>query len=344
MIRFNNDYNIGMHPAILEALKEDAGNSYPGYMLDPWCEKAAKEIKKYLRCPDAEIHFAIGGTQANYIIIDAALRSVESVICADTGHINVHEAGAVENTGHKIEALPSTDGKITAAQIEAHVKAARESEVAEHITQPGLVYLSFPTEFGTLYSKEELKAIRKVCTKYELFLFVDGARMGYGLGSSENNVQLSDLARYTDIFYIGGTKCGAMFGEAIVICNPVLQPMFRNFLKQDGAILAKGWLLGIQFFELFKAGLYFDITKKADEFAMDIKHAFKDAGIKSYIESPTNQQFVVLTKEQAAALSRDFIYENEGTTEDGKLIVRFCTSWATTQEEVDALRRRIMTL
>lgn len=341
MIRYNNDYNISAHPAILKALAEDAGNSHPGYMLDPWCEKAYAEIQKYIKCSEAEIHFAVGGTQTNYIVIEAALRPVESVICADSGHIHVHETGAVEHTGHKIETLPGKDGKITAKQIEAAAKKARTSEVSEHITQPGMVYISFATEYGSIYSKKELKDIRKVCDKYGLYLFIDGARLGYALGSPECDLTIEDITKLSDIYYIGGTKCGAMFGEAIVIRNEKLQPMFRNYLKQAGAILAKGWLLGIQFYTLFKDGLYFDITKQAVEYAMQIRDAFNKKGIPSYIDSPTNQQFVVLTKAQAKKLAKSFIYENEDVLGDGRLVVRFCTSWATTKEDADALVKAI---
>ena len=341
MIRFNNDYNISAHPAVLEALAKDAGNSYPGYMIDPWCEKAYAEIQKYIKCPEAEIHFAVGGTQANYIICDVCLKPVESVICADTGHIHVHEAGSIENTGHKIEALPGKDGKISAKAIDAAVSKARNSEVHDHITQPGMVYISFPTEFGSIYTKKELKDIRKVCDKYGLYLFIDGARLGYGLGSPACDLSIAELTNLADIYYIGGTKCGAMFGEAIVVRNKNLQPMFRNYLKQAGAILAKGWLLGLQFYTLFKDGLYFDITKTAVDYALQIKDAFNKKGIPSYIDSPTNQQFIVLSKAQAKKLSKNFIYENEDVLEDGSLVVRFCPSWATTKEDAEALIKAI---
>ena len=337
MIRFNNDYNISAHPAILKAMSEDAGNSYPGYLTDTWVDKARKEIYKYIDCPEAAIHFCVGATQANFVVIGAALRPFESVVCADTGHINVHEAGSVEHVSRKIEPLPGKNGKITAEQIDRYVGNARNSEVADHITQPNLVYISFPTEFGSIYSKAELQAIRKVCDKYGMYLFIDGARLGYGLGAADCDVTAADLTALADVYYFGGTKCGCLFGEAIVIRNKTLQYCFRNYMKQSGAILAKGWLLGIQFATLFENGLYFDLTAQADKYAIMIKEAFNKKGIPSYIESSTNQQFVVVTKEQAAQLAEGFIYENEDVLEDGRLVVRFCTSWATTEADAQAL-------
>ncbi len=344
MIRFNNDYNRSCHPAILKALEDDFENSYPGYMTDERCQKAREEIKKYLGCPSAEIHFATGGTQANAMVIASALRPYESVVCAETGHINVHETGAVEHTGHKIEALPGARDKISAKELDAYVGKARSSEIAEHITQPGMVYISFPTEFGSIYSLAELKELRAVCDRYGMYLFVDGARLAYGLASPKCDVSLADLCALSDVFYIGGTKCGAMFGEAIVIRNDSLKKGFRNMIKQSGAMLAKGWILGIQFETLFRDGLYFEIGKMAVDYALKIKKAFNDKGIDSYIDSSTNQQFVTVTKEQAEMLARDFIYENEDELEDGRKVIRFCTSWATKEEDAQALIKAVDTL
>lgn len=337
MIRFNNDYNHGAHPAVLEALNATNHESYGGYGLDEWCEKAEAEIKKYLDCPDARVHFLLGGTQANYTVIASALRPYQSVICADCGHIHTHETGAVENTGHKIQALPSRDGKITAAQIAAEAELYRASDVQEHITQPGMVYLSFPTEFGTIYSLDELKAIRQVCLEYGMYLFIDGARMGYGLAAGSCDVTLKDIAALSDVFYCGGTKCGALFGEAVVLTNPAFMTGFRSCIKQNGAMLAKGWLLGLQFYTLFQDGLYFEITKKAVSYAMQLKDAFAKKGIPAYIESPTNQQFVILENSVMEQLSRKYIFEYELKIDEDHSCVRFCTSWSTTQEEIDAL-------
>lgn len=340
MIRFNNDYNRGAHPAILEAFAATNGESYEGYGLDPWCEKAAKEIVKYFDEPErdrASVHFLVGGTQANFTVINAVLRPWQSVVSAHSGHINVHETGAVEHGGHKIEALSAENGKITAAQVEKIARDYSVSGIPEHITQPKLVYISFPTEVGSLYSLAELTALREVCDAYGLWLFVDGARLGYGLASPDCDVTIADIARLTDAFYIGGTKCGAMFGEAVVIMNPQLAVDFRSAIKQNGGMLAKGWLLGLQFATMFEDGLYFDITKSAIAQAMRIRDAFRDAGIPAYAESPTNQQFVVVTDEQMAKLGEKYIYEYEADLGEGKHAIRFCTSWSTSDEDVAAL-------
>lgn len=337
MIRFNNDYNHGAHPAILEALMQTNEESYGGYGKDVWCERAEAEIKKYLDCPQAAVHFLVGGTQANFTVIAAALRPFQSVISADSGHIHVHETGAVEHCGHKIEALPANDGKITAEQIAAQTELYEASGVQEHITQPKLVYLSYTTEYGTLYSKAELEAIHAVCQKHQLYLFIDGARLGYGLGSCQSDVTLQDLTRVADAFYIGGTKCGALFGEAVVIKNREINENFRSYMKQNGAMLAKGWLLGLQFYTLFKDGLYFEITKKADEYAMQIKKAFAQKGIPAYIESFTNQQFVILDNMQMEYLAEKYVFEYEAKIDETHSCVRFCTSWSTKAEEVEAL-------
>ncbi|MBQ6824109.1 MAG: aminotransferase class I/II-fold pyridoxal phosphate-dependent enzyme [Clostridia bacterium] len=336
MIRFNNDYNHGAHPAILEALSKINNESYGGYGLDPWCEKAAQLICKQLNC-DADVHFLVGGTQANFTVIDAALRTFQSVIAADTGHIQVHETGAVEHLGHKIEVLPSDNGKITAAQIAEKAELYRTSDIQEHITQPKMVYLSYPTEVGSLYTKKELQEIRSVCDQYRLYLFIDGARMGYGLGSPECDLTVQDLARLTDAFYFGGTKCGALFGEAVVLLHPDLKENFRSCIKQNGAMLAKGWLLGLQFYTLFENGLYFDITKHAVTLAMQIRDAFVCKGFELYSQSPTNQQFIILDQKSYDKLAQNYIFEFQEKIKENRIAVRFCTSWSTTQEEVDAL-------
>lgn len=337
MIRFNNDYCHGAHPRVLQALAATNDESYPGYGQDEWCERAAAAIRAHLGGSDAPISFLVGGTQANVTMIAHALRPWQSVISADTGHINVHETGACEHIGHKIEAVPNIDGKLTAAQVEAIARGWRESTVPEHVTQPKMAYLSFPSESGTIYSLAELEALRAVCDEYGLFLFVDGARMGYGLGAEGCDVALADFARLTDAFWIGGTKCGALFGEAMVIVNPALREGFRSSIKQGGGLLAKGWLLGLQFSTLFENGLYFDICCKADEQALRLRQGFADAGIPLHGMSPTNQQFVELTAAQAEALARKYAFEFEGLLPDGRQIARFCTSWATTDEEIAEL-------
>lgn len=337
MIRFNNDYNHGAHPAVLEALQKTNTESYGGYGQDEWCDRASVEIKKYINCPQAAVHFLVGGTQANYIVIASALRPYQGVLCAESGHIHVHETGAVENCGHKVLALPHENGKITADQIRHEAELYKTSVVQEHIVEPKMVYLSYPTEYGTIYSKAELEAIHKVCQEYGMYLFIDGARLGYGLAAESADLTIADIAKYTDVFYCGGTKCGLLFGEAVVITNPELQPFFRSYMKQNGALLAKGWLLGVQFYTMFKDGLYFDITEQAVKQAMHIKAAFAKRGIPAMIESDTNQQFVILENAQMEKLSQNYIFEYEKKIDDTHTAVRFCTSWSTLEEEVDAL-------
>lgn len=336
MIRFNNDYNHGALPVVLERLVSANDSSYGGYGEDEWCEKASAVIRDLAHCPEADIRFFPGATQANFIVIASALSSVQSVIAADTGHITCHEAASVENTGHKILELPNAEGKLSAEQIQRCAAAYYEAKEAEYLTEPKMVYLSFPTEQGTLYSLQELTDISRVCRKYGMYLFVDGARMGYGLESAKNDVTLRDFADLTDVFYIGGTKCGALFGEAVVITADSLKRRFKAYMKQSGAVLAKGWLLGLQFAAMLESGAYFTAAKRADELAMQIKQAFAEQKIPFWVESFTNQQFVILTDEQKARLGEGYFFEELGKQEHGT-IVRFCTSWATTQAEVDAL-------
>ena len=342
MIRFNNDYSRGAHPAVLEALAATNGDSYGGYGLDPWCEKAADEIRAHLNCPKAAVHFLVGGTQVNYTAIAACLLPYQSVICAETGHIHAHETGALEHIGHKILTVPARNGKITAAQISEIGEDYRTSPIQEHITQPKTVYISFPTEYGTVYTLKELKELRTACDRYGMVLFVDGARMGYGLAASD--VTLKDMARLADLFTIGGTKCGALFGEALVIVNPALKPNFRSYIKQNGAMLAKGWLLGLQFHALFENGLYFHICRRAVELAAEIKAAFAAKGVPAYIDSPTNQQFVILTHAQIEALEKKYVFELDHRVDEDRVCVRFCTSWYTSDEDVRALAEDIKNL
>ena len=336
MIRFNNDYNHGAFASILKELGATNSTSYAGYGEDEWCDKAEAIIKKLVDDDDALIKFIPGATQANYVVIAAALSSVQSVIAADTGHINCHEAASIENTGHKILELPNTDGKIDARQIAACAAAYYDGGTPEYLTEPKMVYLSFPTEKGTLYSKRELREISEVCKRYGMYLFVDGARMGYGLGSERNDLTLRDFAELCDVFYIGGTKCGALFGEALVITEASLKYRFKAHMKQNGAVLAKGWLMGLQFAVMLQNGEYFERTKRADELAMQIKTAFERKGVPFWVDSFTNQQFVILSDSQKEALAKGYYFEEEGTVPQGT-VVRFCTSWATTQAEVDTL-------
>lgn len=337
MILFTNDYNRGAHPAILDALARDNEHSYTGYGHDTWCDQASRLISEHLGGMEAQIHFLVGGTQVNELLIGAGLRPWQSVLSADSGHIAVHETGAIEHGGHKVEVLPHINGRITAAQVAAAAASWEQSTVPEHITQPGMVYISQPTEFGTLYSLADLTALSHTCHEHGLLLMVDGARLGYALGSPDCDVTLADLARLTDMFTIGGTKCGLLFGEAAVITNPSVAHGFRSLMKQGGALLAKGWLLGLQFATVFTDGLYFRITAEAVARATRIKQIFTSHGIETYLDSPTNQQFVVLTTEQMETLGRQFGFEYWERIDEDQHCVRFCASWSTLDEEIDAL-------
>ena len=344
MIYFQCDYAEGCHPRIMQRMAQTNLEQSVGYGLDPICESARDRIRAACRHPDAAVHFLVGGTQANLTVIAAVLRPHQGALTADQGHIACHETGAIEATGHKALALTSRDGKITAAQIEAACREHWDSEVHEHMVQPGMVYLSFPSECGTLYTKAELTQISQACRRNGLPLFLDGARLGYGLTSTENDLTLEDIARLCDVFYIGGTKCGALMGEAVVITNPAIARDFRYFIKQRGGMLAKGRLLGIQFDELFTDNLYFDICRHANQLAMEIRQAFAGKGLPLYGHSPTNQQFVELTAAQIESLSRDFVFETWGPGSAGRTVVRFCTSWATKRESVEALKAAVVRL
>jgi len=344
MIRLNNDYCFGAHPNILEALTNLNNEANPGYGLDAHCKEAAENIKKACNVPDADVHFIVGGTQTNLIVIQAALRSYQGAVCVQSGHINVHETGAVENCGIKILTAPGYDGKIKAEEIEKFAHDYEISDVQEHITEPKLVYISFPTELGTIYSKKELEDISNTCHKHGMYLFIDGARLSYGLAGENNDVTIEDIASLSDVFFIGGTKCGLLFGEAVVINNSEIKPCFRHYIKQKGAMLAKGWLLGVQFNEMFKDGLYFEIGKKAVELALRIKNACKEKGIALASDSPTNQQFVIMKDTDLKKLSEKYFYEYQERVDETHSNVRFCTSWATKEEDIDELIKDIMAL
>ena len=341
MLRFECDYSEGAHPKILEALAATNLEQTPGYGKDGHCERAKDLIRKACGLPQSTIEFLTGGTQANQIVIAAILKPYQGVICADTGHINVHETGAVEATGHKVLALPSKDGKITAQQIAKLCAAHWTDPNHEHTVQPGLVYLSQPTELGTLYTKAELKAIHQVCWQRHIPLYIDGARCGYGLAAPGNDVTLADLAQLSDVFYIGGTKVGALLGEAVVIPNLAIQRDFRYMVKRMGGMLAKGRVLGIQFEALFEDGLYFQLGRQAVELALRIRDTFQSCGVEMAIDSPTNQQFPILTWAQQEALAQNYSFNHWASLDDGRAIIRFCTSWATKPEAVEALCRDI---
>ncbi|MBQ4240032.1 MAG: low specificity L-threonine aldolase [Oscillospiraceae bacterium] len=335
MIRFNSDYTEGAHPEILRLLEETNFQQTEGYGMDEWCEKARDLIRKACEGPEAEVHFLVGGTQTNATVIAAALRPYEGAISADTGHIHVHETGAVEHTGHKVLALPSVDGKINAGQVRKCLEEHFASPAFEHTVRPGMVYISYPTEYGTIYTKEEMEALHGVCREYGIPLFVDGARLGYGLACSECDVTLPEFARLCDIFYIGGTKVGALFGEAVVVPDPAILPNFRYMIKQGGGMLAKGRLLGIQFTALFTDDLYMKVSKHAIEQSDRIRAALKELGYRIYIDSPTNQQFFVIDKAKYDELTKEFALDLNCFLENGEVVARACTSWATKEENVD---------
>ena len=341
MIYFNNDYAEGCHEAVLQALIRTNMEQTPGYSEDKYCAAAAAKIRKLCGRADVAVHFLVGGTQTNLTVIDAALRPHQGALCADSGHINVHETGAVEATGHKVLPMPSVDGKISAAQVKEAVLLHRADGAFEHIVQPKLVYISHPTEYGTLYTLQELTELSETCRKYGLPLFLDGARLGYGLAAEDTDVTLQDIARLCNVFYIGGTKVGALFGEAVVITDPALQKDFRYMMKRGGGMLAKGWLLGIQFETLFQNGLYLKLGKHAVSLAYLIRDAFRNKGISFIMESSTNQQFPILTNKQMETLSGEFAFTYWEKVDEEHSAVRFCTSWATKKEQVDALIRAI---
>lgn len=341
MYNFQCDYTEGAHEKIIEALVKTNMEQTCGYGMDAYCESAKEKIKIACGAQNADVHFLVGGTQTNTTVISSVLRPHQGAVCAIQGHIAVHETGAIEATGHKVLGLPCENGKITAKQVKECFAAHYASETAEHEVQPGMVYISFPTECGTIYSKDELSAIHAVCKEYDVPLYVDGARLGYGLADPRCDMTLPELAANCDIFYIGGTKCGALFGEAVVIMNSKYSLDFRYLIKRHGGMLAKGRLLGIQFDTLFTDGLYFEITKSAVESAMRIRKAFEQKGIEFFGNSMTNQQFPILTDSQIAFLAKNSLPEFWCNAENGKKVVRFCTSWATTKEGVDRLVKDI---
>lgn len=341
MLYFNCDYNEGAHPLVMERLCETNMEQSAGYGEDAYCEKAREVIRGLCKNQDLDVHFLVGGTQTNLAVIAAALRPHQGVIAAESGHINVHETGAIEGCGHKVLAIPSADGKITAAQVAALYQNHIEDEAFEHTVQPKMVYISNPTELGTIYTKAELESLSEVCREQGLFLFVDGARLGYGLTAEGNDLDLELISRLCDVFYIGGTKVGALFGEALVISNPLLKADFRYIMKQKGAMLAKGRLLGVQFLTLLEDGLYFEISRHANELAKLIRNACISAGYPFFVENPTNQIFVVMPDKTLDNLKKNYAFSYQQRINESHSAVRFCTSWATNEEDVKALATEI---
>ncbi len=344
MIYFNSDYLEGAHPSIMVKMAETNMVQTVGYGEDEYCEAAREKIKTACQAPEADVHFLVGGTQTNTTVIAAILRPWQGVIAAVSGHINCHEAGAIESTGHKVITLPTDNGKITAQQVADYVEWHKNDESTEHIVQPGMVYISHPTEAGTLYTKAELTELYDTCRRYGLPLYIDGARLGYGLAAEESDMTLPEFARLCDVFYIGGTKVGALFGEAVVIMNESLKKDFRFIMKQRGGRLAKGRLLGIQFDALFTDDLYFKISRHTIEMAHQIRDIFVSAGYPLLFDSPTNQQYPIMPDAELAEIGKSFGYEYWERVDETHSGVRFCASWATTQENVDALREAVNAL
>lgn len=336
MIRFDSDYTEGAHPKILEALMASNMEQMRGYGLDSHCEHARQLIQDTFGDANAKVHFLVGGTQTNMTVIDTVLRPYQGVISAATGHINVHETGAVESTGHKVLTINSEDGKLSATAVAELCKAHfDDNDEQEHTVQPGMVYISNPTENGLIYTKAELAALSSVCHRYGLPLYMDGARLGYGLTSVNNDLLFADIISLCDVFSIGGTKVGALCGEAVVFPNTDIEQGFRYQIKRHGGMLAKGRLLGIQFETLFTNDLYFHIAVNANVQALRIRRALKEKGYKMWNDSTTNQQFVLLSDGELKRMSDHFVVERWGRNADGLNIVRICTSWATTDEHVD---------
>ena len=343
MLSFGNDYSYGACPEILDRLARTNDTAFPGYGSDAACEDAKRRIREACETPDADVWFLVGGTQTNQTVIDTMLAPYEGVVTVDSGHPNVHEAGAIESTGHKVITLPHHAGKLDAAELDDYCATFYADDNHEHMVFPGLVYISHPTEYGTIYGKAELEAIAETAHRHGMPLFVDGARLGYGLTAAGTDVTLPDLARIADVFYIGGTKVGALFGEAVVITNDDLKPDFRYCLKQHGGMLAKGRLLGEQFLALLDgedgsgSSLYFTMAKKADEQALRIRAAFEAKGCKVLHDSPTNQQFFVLPDEWYDKLAETYAMTHMGKPDKHHTAVRVCTSWATKDEAVEQL-------
>ncbi|HFI0177491.1 TPA: low specificity L-threonine aldolase [Streptococcus suis] len=340
MLHFENDYNKGAHPALLEALVVSNQEGLSGYGTDTYTESAIEKIRLATDCPHAQITFLAGGTQTNQIVISSMLASYEGVIAADTGHISTHEAGAIEFTGHKVMTLSHKDGKITANDVDSYIKDFYADTNHAHMVHPGMVYISHPTEYGTLYSKTELEALSRVCRTHSIPLFLDGARLGYGLASPESDLDLQAIAELTDIFYIGGTKLGALLGEALVFTKNNQPKNFLSIVKHHGALLAKGRVTGVQFDCLFTDDLYLELGRHAIAMAEQLKEILQEKGYRFYLKSPTNQQFVIVKNEELTRLTKAGIaYGFWEKYDDSYSVIRFATSWSTSQEDMDELKK-----
>ena len=339
MLSFECDYNKGAHPKILEALVRTNTEPCPGYGNDIYTERAREKIRAACGREDADVRFLVGGTQTNRIVIDSMLQSYEGVISATTGHISAHEAGAIEASGHKVLTVPGYDGKLRAEDVEKLIASFYADGAHEHMVYPGMVYISHPTEYGTLYTLEELAELSALCRRRSIPLYLDGARLGYGLMSLDTDVTLRDIAELCDVFYIGGTKVGALCGEAVVFTHNNAPKHFFTTVKQNGALLAKGRLLGVQFDTLFTDGLYFEISKNAIDRAEDLKQLFAQKGYSFFKNSPTNQQFIILSDEKIKELTPSVRFEIWERIDEGHCAVRFATSWATEESDIEALAK-----
>lgn len=339
MISFECDYNNGAHPKVLENLVKYNDAKPTPYGFDEFSERAKNCIREAINMPDAQIFFLTGGTQTNATAIDSMLYQYEGVICVGSGHINVHEAGAVEFTEHKIITIPDREGKMEAKTLNKYLDDFYHDGNRDHAVHPGLVYITFPTELGTLYTARELDDIYQVCQHYGIPLYIDGARLGYGLLAEGNDVTLPYLARHCDVFYIGGTKIGALCGEAVVFTNRQAHKHFFSIQKQHGAVIAKGALIGLQFEALFTDNLYFKLAEHAIKMAMRMKRLFQEKGYEFYVDSPTNQQFIVLPDTEVERLSQHVEFTHFGQADKHHTICRFVTSWATTEDELNELKR-----
>jgi len=337
MIYFDSDYMAGAHPMVLERLCQTNQEQTTGYGTDAYTAHATELIREACGTPDARVRFLVGGTQTNATVIDGVLSRHEGVLSAESGHINVHESGAIEATGHKVLVLPSYQGKVRAADVRDFIREFYSDDTYEHMVAPGMLYISFPTEYGTVYSLDELEELSSVCHEAGIPLFIDGARLGYGLAAEGSDVTLKDIARLADVFYIGGTKVGALFGEAVVITNPDLLKNFMPLVKQHGALLAKGRLLGVQFEALFTDGLYEKISRDTVRRAIRLKEIFNSAGYTSAVDSPTNQQFFTLPNTLIDRLREEASFEMWGPRGETESTVRFVTGWSTTDEEIEKL-------
>ena len=339
MVSFESDYIMGAHPDVLKRILETNMEPLSGYGADKYCESAASKIKKACGHDDAEVYFLVGGTQTNQLVISTVLAPYEGVIAANTGHVSIHEAGAIEYTGHKVLTLESRDGKIDADSLERYLEAFYNDGNHEHMVFPGMVYISYPTEYGSLYSKAELTRIHEACGKYDLPLFIDGARLGYGLASTSCDMTMKDIADLSDVFYVGGTKVGALCGEALVFTHHNTPKHFVTQIKQHGALLAKGRLLGVQFDALFTDDLYMKISANAIDKAEKMKKLLREKGYEFYLESPTNQQFIVLENTRMQELMEHVKFSFWEAVDEEHTVVRLATSWATRDEDIEELGR-----